>query len=133
MANPLRIDSELVAAAERSAAVYKRSIPKQLEYWAELGRAIERVVSIEDIIAVKENIKKIVLEPVAAKNADPNKVFASLEKKRKNGTLAQEVTSAAVYYEASLKHPGLIDRIDSATGNRQSGYFQNGEFVKTAA
>jgi len=133
MAGPLRISSQLVAAAERSAAVYKRSVPKQLEYWAELGRAIERVMSMEDIIAVKENITKIVLEPVAAHGVDPDKVFASLEKKRKNGTLANEVTSSAVYYEASHAHPGLLDRVDSATGNRQAGYFQNGTFIKTAA
>lgn len=133
MAGPLRINSELVAAAKRSAAVYKRSIPKQLEYWAELGRAIERVISMEDIIAVKENIKKIVLKPVAVKTADPDNVFCALEQKRENGTLAQEVTSSAVYYEASLQHPGLIDQVDSATGNRQAGYFQNGEFIKTNA
>lgn len=132
MANPLRLSSELIAAAERSGAVYKRSVPKQLEYWAELGREIERVISMKDIIAVKENIKKIVLKPVAAKRADPDKVFASLEKKRKNGKLAKEVTSAAVYYEASLIHPGLIDRVDSATGTRQAGRFQNGEFIKNA-
>jgi len=132
MANPLRLNAALIASAERSGAVYKRSVPKQIEYWAELGRAIERVVSMEDIIAVKENIKKIVFEPVAAKSADPAKVFSSLEKRRKSGKLSKEVTSAAVYYEASLKHPGLIDRVDSATGKRQAGHFQNGEFIKNA-
>ena len=47
MANPLRLSSELIAAAERSGAVYKRSVPKQIEYWAELGRSIERVVSMD--------------------------------------------------------------------------------------
>jgi hypothetical protein len=133
MANPLRLSSELIAAAERTSVVYKRSVPKQIEYWAELGRAIERVVSMEDIIAVKEHIKKIVLEPIAVKTADPDTVFASLEKKRNNGTLANEVTSAALYYEASLKHPGLIDRVNAATGNRQAGHFRNGEFIKNAA
>ena len=133
MANPLRLSSELIAAAERSGAVYKRSVPKQIEYWAELGRGIERVVSMEDIIAVKENIKKIVFKPVLAKSADPDTVFGSLEKKRNNGTLANEVTSAAVYYEASLEHPGLVDRVDSASGKRHAGHFRNGEFIKKAA
>jgi hypothetical protein len=133
MANPLRLDATLIASAERSGAVYKRSVPKQIEYWAELGKAIERVVTMEDIIAVKEGIKKIVFEPIAAKSADPDKIFSSLEKKRKSGKLAKEVTSSAIYYESSFKHPGLIDRIDSATGKRQAGHFQNGKFIKNAA
>jgi len=33
-----------------------------------------------------------------------------------------------VYFEASQKIPGLIDRVNSATGKRQTGQFHNGEF-----
>jgi hypothetical protein len=133
MANPLRLSPEIISAAKRIGPLHKRSVPKQLEYWAELGMVVERVASMEDLIEVKQNIKKITFTPVPSKNANPNKVFGSLEKKRKSGELAKNVTSASVYYEASLKHPGLVDRVNSATGKRQTGYFRNGEFTRKSA
>lgn len=127
--SPLRLDSALMTAAERAGSIYKRTAPKQIEYWAELGKAVERVVRIEDIIAIIEGVKKIVVEPVTSTSVDPNDVFNSLETSRKSGDLAKEVTSSAVYYESSLSQPGLIDKVDSTTGKRQTGHFHNGEFV----
>jgi len=126
---PLRLDTGLAAAAERAGSIYKRTSSKQIEYWAELGKAVERVVRIEDIIAVIEGVKKIVVEPVNSTSVDPNDVFSSLETSRKSGDLAKEVTSSAVYYESSLSQPGLIDKVDSTTGRRQTGHFHNGEFM----
>jgi len=60
--------------------------------------------------------------------ADPADVFNSLEESRKSGELAKKVTSSAVYFEASQRKPGLLDRVHSATGKRQTGRFYNGEF-----
>ena len=127
--NPLRLDSALVIAAERAGSIYKRSTPKQIEYWAELGKAVERVVRIEDIIAVIEGVKKIVVEPVVSTNANPDDIFNSLENSRKNGDLEKKATSSAIYYESSLSHPGLIDQVNSTTGKRLTGHFHNSKFM----
>ncbi len=126
----LRLNSKLVTSAERIGAVYKRSTPKQIEYWAELGKAIEPVLNIEDAIAVIEGLKKIVVQPVASKRVDPDNIFNTLETKRENGELTKEVTSSRIYYEPSLTRPGLIDKVDSVTGKRQAGHFHNGEFTE---
>ena len=32
------------------------------------------------------------------------------------------------HLEASLEHPGYLDRVNSATKKRQAGTFENGEF-----
>ncbi len=128
MPSPMRLDSSLVAAAEREGAMQKRSIPKQIEFWAELGKAIEHVIGFEDIIAVTQGLKKIEVEPVTSVSVDPDDIFDSLETSRKKGTLSEKVTSAAIYYEASTSRPGLLDRVDSATGIRESGQFIEGEF-----
>ena len=41
--SPVRLNPNLITAAEREGMVQKRSTPKQIEYWADLGRAVERV------------------------------------------------------------------------------------------
>ena len=128
MASPMRLNPVLVAAAEREAAINKRSVPKQIEFWAELGRMVERVMALNDVLAVIQGLKKIRVEPVTSVTLDPTEVFNSLEKRRKNGTISEKVTSSTMYYEASPGRPGLLDKINTATGERQTGRFQNGEF-----
>jgi len=129
MASPMRLDSSLVAAAEREGALRKRSIPKQIEFWAELGKAVEHVIGIEDIIAITQGLKTIEVEPVVSISVNPDDIFDALETSRKKGTLSEKVTSSAIYFEASLSRPGLLDRVDTATGNRESGRFIKGEFT----
>ncbi len=128
MPSPMRLDSSLVAAAEREGAMQKRSIPKQIEFWAELGKAVEHVIGIEDIIAITQGLKTIEVEPVVSVSVDPDDIFDALETSRKKGTLSKKVTAAAVYFEASVDRPGLLDRVVSATGKRESGRFIEGEF-----
>jgi hypothetical protein len=128
MASPLRLSAELVEAAEREGALQKRSAPKQIEFWAELGKAVDGVIDPADVVAVIQGLKKIKVEPVASVAVDPRNVFDALEAMRKSGALAEEVTSAAVYYEASRSRPGLLDRVNSRTGERQTGQFHKGVF-----
>jgi len=128
MSSPMRLDSSLVAAAKREGAMQKRSIPKQIEFWAELGKAVEHVIGIEDIIAVTQGLKKIKVEPVLSVSVNPDDIFDSLETSRKKGTLSKKVPSAAVYFETSKSQPGLLDRVDSVSGGRKTGQFVGGEF-----
>ena len=127
--SPIRLDSRLLEAARREGVINKRTAPKQIEYWAELGKAVELVVDFADVFAVIQGFKKIKIETAESTAVDPVDVFKSLEESRKSGELAKSVTSSAVYFEASQKMPGLIDRVDSATGKRQTGRFHNGEFT----
>jgi hypothetical protein len=77
---------------------------------------------------VIQGIKKIKVEPVASISIPPRDVFDSVESSRKSGALAENVTSAAIYYETSLSRPGLLDRVNASTGERQTGRFHNGKF-----
>lgn len=127
--SPMRLDSDLVAYAKREGSIKKRSAPKQIEYWAELGKAVEQVLDYNDIIAVIQGLKKIRVESVQSIAVDPADVFNDLEMRRSEEKLADKVTSAAIFYEASRKRPGLLDRVNSATGERQTGRFKDGEFI----
>ncbi len=126
--SPMRLDADLVEAAKREGSIKKRSAPKQIEFWAELGKAVEHVLDYNDIFAVIQGLKKVKVESVESLAVDPADVFNTLEDSRKNEELAQKVTSAAIYFEASRRQPGLLDRVNTATGERQTGRFYNGEF-----
>ena len=126
--SPIRISPSLIAAAEREAMVQKRSTPKQIEFWADLGRAVEHVVDITDLLAVRQGLKKLKLEDVESVTVEPDDVFNNLQERKQMGTLGNDVTGAGFYYEASTKHPGMLDRVDRGTGKRQIGQFRNGKF-----
>lgn len=128
MASPMRLNADLIAAAERESRFQRRSVPKQIEFWASLGRAVQQVVDHADIVAVLQGLKKITVEPLASTPVAVDEVFDRLEDRRQSGEMAKSVTDAAVYYEASRRHPGLIDRVHAATGRREAGQFENGRF-----
>jgi hypothetical protein len=128
MSRPLRLEEELVAQAEVSAALNKRSIPKQIEFWAELGRRVERQIDHSDLLAVLRDLAIVEVRPLQPEHVDIDAVFERLATDRASGGLVKSVTRAGVVYEASISRPGLLDRIDS-DGGRVTGTFLNGEFI----
>ena len=128
---PLRINQDLAFQAEREARIQNRSKTKQIEYWAKLGKAVSSKLNITDAFAVSQGIKTIKLEvtpPAQSIPIDSDAVFSDLENDRAEGLLAKNVTSAKIYYEASVEHPGYLDRVNSITRDRQTGSFEKGEF-----
>jgi hypothetical protein len=130
MPHPLRLNPNLVEAAERAGMVQKRSTPKQIEFWASLGQAVENVLKYEDVFAIMKGLKKITLVPAAPDAVDPGDVFSDLETSRQNGQLAGKIVPGRIYYEASRSRPGLLDCVDTSTGVRRTGQFRNGEFTE---
>ena len=128
MASPLRLDPHLVHQAEVEGRLHKRTVPKQIEYWAELGKSVQQIIDPESLVAITQGLVKVNLEPVVGAAADPDEVFESLERDRNSGRLAAEVTGASIYYEASRTHPGYLDRVGE-NGARETGQFRNGEFI----
>jgi hypothetical protein len=127
----VRIDKNLALQAEREARIQNRSNAKQIEYWAKIGKAISSKLSIADVFAVSQGIKTIKLEVTPSVQSIPvnsDDIFNDLENDRAEGLLAKNVTSAKIYYEASVEHPGYLDRVNSVTKKRQTGTFENGEF-----
>lgn len=128
MSSPVRLDDQLVKDAKREGSLQKRSVPRQIEYWAMLGRTMENVVSLKDAVAVQQGIKALRIEPATSPPVDSDAVFDILEMMRENGSLSKKVSTAAVYYEATPGRPGFLDKVDTQAGTRQTGQFRNGEF-----
>jgi len=126
--SPIRLDPKLIELAKKEGSTKKRSAPKQIEYWAELGKAVEPVIDLKDAYAILQGFMKLTVESLESKAIDPGEVFNALEEKRKSGKLAEEVTTSSIYFEASKTKPGFLDRVDLTTGKRQTGRFHNGKF-----
>lgn len=126
----IRIDGDLIHLAESAAAVQHRSVSKQLEHWASLGRIISSVLSVEDAFAINQGLKKIRIEPTEFIPVDSDAVFNNLESDREKGFVDKPITSAPFYFEASQKAHGLLDRVNSQTGERKTGKFSNGKFTE---
>jgi hypothetical protein len=128
MSIPLRLSDQLVHQAEAEARVFKRTAPKQIEYWAELGRLVAHRVNQDEILALMEGLAQIRVEGLASRPVDPDEVVAAVEEQRTGGALSAAVTRAAVVYESSRSRPGMLDRID-ADGTRETGHFRDGRFM----
>ena len=124
----LRLNDELVHEAETEGLLTKRSTPKQIEFWAQIGKAVAHQASGSDLLALTQGLSEIQLNPLPSAPVDPDKVFSAVDRARKNGHLRQAISKARVRYEASLSQTGLLDRIHP-DGHRETGHFKNGEFI----
>jgi len=127
----LRIDKDLAHQAEREAKIQNRSMAKQLEYWATLGKVISSKLNIVDAYAVSQGIKILKLEATPSAQSfpvDSDAIFNDLENDRAKGLLSEKVTTAKIYFEASASHPGHLDKVNTLTGERLVGLFKNGSF-----
>jgi hypothetical protein len=125
----LRIDEALVIEAQRHAKIEHRSVNGQVEYWAKIGKAIASKISAADAFAVTQGIKEVRLADTIRNVAiDPEAVLRELESDREKGFSDKPATSAPFYFEASVGMPGFLDKVDSLTGERETGIFRNGKF-----
>jgi hypothetical protein len=131
MSIAIRLDDRLIQEAETEALLHKRSTPKQIEYWAQIGRLVTDRVSANDLLGLVQGVAEVRVEFRPAQPVDADAVFASVEQARADGSLRREVSGAVVRYEASPGGRGLLDRV-WADGRRESGHFRNGEFVPVA-
>lgn len=132
MKNALRLNPELIREAEFAGRLNKRSTPKQIEYWAEIGKHVAQLINPNDLIAVSQGFATLRLETVSGQPLDTDDVFNAVEQMQKTGKLSQSVSNAPVRYESSSTLPGLLDRV-LPDGSRESGRFQDGQFIPCSA
>jgi hypothetical protein len=123
--NPIRIDRTLFEQAAAEADRQKRSTPKQVEYWAELGQACDGLLNHADAVRLREGLLK--LEPCESAPVNPDSVFATLDDARDDGSLSNQVTTAKTIYQASDSHPGYLEQVNT-DGEVIVGQFERGKF-----
>ena len=63
-ASPIRLQKELMQAAESTAKRFHRSTAEQVEYWADLGRKISPTLDPDVLLSIKSGLTVIKTEPV---------------------------------------------------------------------
>ena len=125
--SPVRLESKLMEAATVAGAALHRSAAEQIEYWADLGRAVAMSVNAESLLALKAGFARVSVERVPSVALDVDSVFDTLERERESGRLGTEIASGLPRYQASLDYPGYLERVEP-TGEVIVGQFENGVF-----
>ncbi len=123
----IRLDAELIEAAEVQGKALHRSAPSQIEFWASIGRRLAPVLSHKDLLAIGQGLAHIRVETEPSPRIDPDLVFAVVAQQQKESFVSAATNPAQFQFEAS-QTPGYIDRVD-IDGNRVAGKIIDGQFV----
>jgi hypothetical protein len=123
MSQPVKLSDVLVLDARLTGKVSERSIAGQIEYWANLGRAIEPLLQGSQALALSN---KAATRPLSA---CLESVDTPAGKRRVTKYLEAQPYP---HYKPAPDAPGLLLRIE-ADGARTLGRFVNREFQKAGA
>lgn len=125
--SPIRLDAELMDEAVKNGRLFNRSAAETIEYWAGLGKRLNKLINPEVLLEIEAGTLQLEVKPSPVTRIDPDSVFDQLEERRSSGTLNQFVNRDLPIYQASRKHPGLLEQI-LPDGTITVGRFRNGEF-----
>lgn len=118
MSQPVRLSDELVVDARRIAEVSARSIAGQIEFWADLGRAIEPLIEGSRALALRRTAKA---EPLSQS-------LATIGTDEGHRRLSEYLKSTPFpHFEPVPGDSALLIRIE-ADGTRTIGRFVDREF-----
>ena len=119
MAMPVKISDALMMDARANAKLSDRSIAGQIEHWARLGKAVESILRVPAVTALKERIAVTLNESVA-------QIGTTAGQCRLNEVLQRKPFP---HYEAVQDRPEYLIRIE-ADGTRKVGRFVGRQFVE---
>lgn len=125
----IRLNSSLVESAEKSSSKLFRTAPKQIEFWATIGRKLESYLRPSDLAKIIEG-SAIVVEVEERKIEDfsLDAVNEDIEFMRDSGTLKSELAGSEYWYDISASHKGYLER-KNIDGEVTVGKFIDGKFV----
>jgi len=130
MASPVKVGDELLEEARKTAALANRSIARQIEHWARLGRAVEQLVKTEDVMAFKARIADPTdsAKVAEARAALERLVQALADRTDRDAARRLILETGKPVYEAVPARPDLVVQV-WLDGRRIRGRVVEGEFV----
>ena len=118
MSQPVKISDELIRDARLTAEVARRSIAGQIEFWAQLGRAIEPLLEGSRALALQR----------AGATVPLSERLASVDSAEGRRRVLEYLESGPFpHYQPVPGSPGLVVRVD-VEGTRTLGRFVGREF-----
>ena len=118
MSQPVKLSDELVLDARLTSELAQRSIAGQIEYWSQLGRAIEPLLEGAQALALR---RAGAVKPLS----ECLESVDSPEGRRRVGEYLR--SRPFPHFEPAPDVPGMLVRIE-ADGSRTVGRFVNREF-----
>ncbi len=118
MGQPVKLSDELVLDARLTSEIAQRSIAGQIEYWAQIGRAVEPLLRGAQAIALRRS------GAVKSLSERLGSVDSAVGRSRVMQHLEQRPFP---HYEVASEAPGMLVRIE-ADGKRTVGRFVNRKF-----
>lgn len=123
MSQPVKLTDALVLDVRLTGAIAERSIAGQIEYWANLGRAIEPLLQGVHALAL---CKRAATRPLS-------ECLETVDSPEGQRRLAEYLEAQSFpHYEPTPGSPGLLVRIE-ADGSRAVGRFVNRRFQKSGS
>ncbi len=118
MSQPVKLSDDLVLNARVTAEVAERSIAGQIEFWAQLGRAVEPLLQGSQALALRRSGSQRLLSDCLQSVDTPE---------GRQRTKAMLEARPFPHYEPAPDKPGLLVRIE-ADGTRSTGRFVHRKF-----
>ncbi len=134
MGMPVKLSDELVRAARDEARIVNRSITGQIEHWAKLGKAVEVMLKMSDIRALKHDLlpanEPSTSSDIRSRVLDAlNQVVSTPDR---NAVRRHIAAAGGPVYESDPDRPGRIVRI-TPDGTRTVGRFKGRSFIPVPA
>jgi len=126
MSKPIRIEPTILERATVEGRIYRRSPPKQIEFWAEIGRQVSSMVDSKDLFAVFSGAASIAITHNTSQPVSTVDVLEGMHVDRLSGALQNSVTTALAIY--GVDGDGRIRRT-TADGRETSGHLVDGRFA----
>lgn len=118
MSQPVKLSDELVLDARISGEATERSIAGQIEFWAGIGRALERVLHLDHVLALKRSGQ---LEPLS-------QVLDAVDSHEGRRRLSEVLMARPYPHFEPSRRAGHVVRVDE-DGTRTEGRFVQRKFV----
>lgn len=128
MSIPIRVSDELMEDAKQQIKMSLRSVTKQIEFWANIGKEAEMNMTPADIAALVNGEVEIKVLRKKSEPIDFENVFGEIESDRKSGKIKEKVIKDNIWYEENNKIPGMFFRM-TKEGGKTLGKFVDGKFV----
>ena len=116
MGIPVRLSDTLMDLAREAADADTRSLTAQVEHWALIGRAVERVLSHSDLAALKANPGNLAasIPDRARREAVAQAIVAAVRGVDREALRRRVLSGASAVYGVERRQPGIIKRYEPA-------------------
>lgn len=132
MGTPVKLSGTLVEAARGEAAAADRSLTAQIEHWATIGRAVEKLVPQAALASLKRLGGASAATPAMARREAAGRLLDDLARSDDRNVVQRHLRAlGGPRYGTDPKHPGLLVRIEP-DGKRTLGRLEGRVFVPVA-